>query len=39
MALRSTDAANSSEVIEEPTAFDWDDLTATWEVVATTSNK
>jgi hypothetical protein len=30
---------NSSEVIEEPTAFDWDDLTATWEVVETTSNK
>jgi hypothetical protein len=27
---------NSSEVIEEPTAFDWDDLTATWEVVETT---
>jgi hypothetical protein len=28
---------NSSEVIEEPTAFDWDDLTATWEVVKTAS--
>ena len=31
---------NSSEVIEEPTAFDWDDLTATtWQVVQTTSNQ
>lgn len=29
---------NSSEVIEEPTAFDWDDLTAkTWQAVDTTS--
>jgi hypothetical protein len=29
---------NSSEVIEEPTAFDWDDLTATtWQVVETAS--
>lgn len=29
---------NSSEVIEEPTAFDWDDLTATtWQVVETES--
>jgi hypothetical protein len=29
---------NSSEVIEEPSTFDWDDLTATnWEVVTTTS--
>jgi hypothetical protein len=29
---------NSSEVIEEPTAFDWDDLTAkTWQAVKTTS--
>ena len=28
---------NSSEVIEEPTAFDWDDLTAkTWQAVETT---
>lgn len=30
---------NSPEVIEEPTAFDWDDLTATWEVVETTSKQ
>jgi hypothetical protein len=31
---------NSSEVIEEPTAFDWDDLTATtWQMVETTSNR
>ncbi len=30
---------NSSEVIEEPTAFDWDDLIATnWEVVTSPSN-
>jgi hypothetical protein len=30
---------NSSEVIEEPTAFDWDDLTAkTWKAVESTSN-
>lgn len=29
---------NSSEAIEEPTAFDWDDLTATtWQVVENTS--
>jgi hypothetical protein len=29
---------NSSEVIEEPTAFDWDDLTAkTWQAVEATS--
>jgi hypothetical protein len=29
---------NSSEVIEEPTAFDWEDLTAkTWQAVETTS--
>ena len=31
---------NSSEVIEEPTAFDWDDLTEkNWQVVETTSNR
>jgi hypothetical protein len=31
---------NSPEVIEEPTAFDWDDLTETnWQVVETTSNQ
>jgi hypothetical protein len=29
---------NSSEVIEEPTAFDWDDLIATtWQVVESSS--
>jgi hypothetical protein len=29
---------NSPEVIEEPTAFDWDDLTATtWQVVESPS--
>jgi hypothetical protein len=31
---------NSSEVIEEPSAFDWDDLTAnTWKAVETASNR
>jgi hypothetical protein len=30
---------NSPEVIEEPTAFDWDDLTSNWEVVETPSNR
>jgi hypothetical protein len=31
---------NSSEVIEEPTAFDWDDLTEkNWQVVEITSNR
>jgi hypothetical protein len=30
---------NSSDVIEEPTAFDWDDLTSTWEVAETSANK
>jgi hypothetical protein len=31
---------NSSEVIEEPTAFDWDDLTEkNWQVVETKSNQ
>lgn len=30
---------NSSDVIEEPTAFDWDDLTSTWEAVETPANR
>jgi hypothetical protein len=31
---------NSSEVIEEPTAFDWDDLTENnWQAVQTASNQ
>jgi hypothetical protein len=31
---------NSAEAIEEPTAFDWDDLTATtWQAVETASSQ